>query len=195
MDKLLDRIMVFICKNTSPDEDEYEIIRYGLELMLLKSAFYIGALIIGAVSGHFPECILFMALFVPIRVFAGGYHLDTRLKCAVISSCILTVSVVLIFYMQSNPILRDVFGITAAVFGVVIFWAAPVDNPNKRLSLKQQRKIRLKVKIILAVYLVAAVVSAITGCDILLCGITVSVNIEGMLVFLGMLKNRHIQHI
>ena len=39
MDKLLDKTMTFLQKNQDMDQDTADIVRYGLELFLIKTSF------------------------------------------------------------------------------------------------------------------------------------------------------------
>ncbi len=82
MDKILDKIMSFVYNN---EDDMYEekakVIRYGLEILLIKISFFAATMIIGAIMHSFWECLVFTALFSSIRSIAGGYHADTRIQC------------------------------------------------------------------------------------------------------------------
>ena len=83
MEKILNKIMVFLSKEEELDSEQAEIVRYGLEILLLKSIFFLATLALGLLIGCFWACFLFMAFFVPLRSFAGGYHADTRKQCLI----------------------------------------------------------------------------------------------------------------
>lgn len=86
MDKILDKTIEFLYKNEDDmDEEKAEIIRYGIEILLIKVIFFGAAMIISLLMHSFWECLIFTVLFSGIRSYAGGYHAYTRTKCFTLS--------------------------------------------------------------------------------------------------------------
>lgn len=64
-------------------EEDAEIYIYGINQILTSVLSVSSALIIGLIFGVFPEIAVFMAAYIPLRSFAGGYHAKTPLSCYV----------------------------------------------------------------------------------------------------------------
>ena len=122
------------------DPEYEEVYKYGLELVL--SFLFSTAVIIavGAAIGKLLPALVFLAVFISVRRFTGGYHADTYLKCK-----LTTVSVYLIVSAASS--LFDVgyaaFIICAVTGLAVILLFAPIENPNKPLTTKSKRRNRI----------------------------------------------------
>ncbi len=82
MDKLIDATMDFLYRNEDDmDEEQAEIVRYGLELFFLKASFFAATMLIGILMGSFWECLIFTALLSGIRT--DGRWISCKHKNAV----------------------------------------------------------------------------------------------------------------
>ena len=66
-------------------EEDVNKCRYGLDIFISSVLEIVSILIIAAVIGNFFQTLLFFAAFIPLRVYAGGYHADTKLRCYFVS--------------------------------------------------------------------------------------------------------------
>lgn len=182
MDKLLNKTMEFLYKNEKMDEEQASIIKYGLEILILKIIFFSAMLIVGLLLRSFWECLFFMALFIPLRTNAGGYHAKTRMQCFVQS--ILMTSVIIIMVKISNLYTYAVISLLAfAVIAIPFIWIlAPIDTKNKRLDEDERRIFKKRTRIIL----IAEALTAIVLWFINLKSITCTVMIVFIAVFLLM---------
>ena len=74
MDKLLDATMNFLYRNEeNMDEEQAEIVRYGLELFYLKAFFFLATIAIGILMGSFWESLIFTALLSGIRTMEAVF--------------------------------------------------------------------------------------------------------------------------
>lgn len=75
--------------------ERLSVYAYGLEL-LLSGLLNTGiVLILSVFLGQGVLALFFLAGFIPMRIFAGGYHADTHLNCSTIFSGIYLLSIVL----------------------------------------------------------------------------------------------------
>ena len=70
----------FVIQNTIKQEEE-DIYRYGIELLVSTSTSLIASFLIALFFGKWYDFFVYYLLFVPIRMNAGGYHADTYGKC------------------------------------------------------------------------------------------------------------------
>lgn len=66
-------------------EEDIDKCRYGLDVFISSALEVVSILVIAAVMRNFLQTLLFFASFIPLRVYAGGYHADTKLRCYFVS--------------------------------------------------------------------------------------------------------------
>ena len=157
MDKLLDWVIKFLNQNDDEmDEEKSEIVRYGLEIVLLKVIFLIATLIVGIIMKSFIPCLAFMILFMPLRTNAGGYHAQTRMQCFIQS--MLTVAIVIIGIKYINIYIAIMLLVLTVISLPFIWILSPVDTKNKRLDDEEKVIFKKKTRIILIIEIAVAVI-------------------------------------
>lgn len=78
------------------DEDKEEIYIYGLELIISTFLGLSSILLISCLLSCFTSGLIFISVFVPLRLFTGGYHAENYGKCFRISN----ISYLLILYVR-----------------------------------------------------------------------------------------------
>ena len=72
--------IIFDCQS---EDRELEI--YGCKLLISSTLTQFFILVTGIISGMFLESILFLLFFSALRIFVGGYHAKSYLKCVILS--------------------------------------------------------------------------------------------------------------
>ena len=114
-------------------EEDIDICRYGLDVFISSALEIVSILVIAAFVGNFFQAVLLFTAFIPLRVYAGGYHADTKLKCYLIS---LGVYGVFTSIMNILPYeLYLVLNMSVAIFSLImVLIAAPVVHKNKAVN-------------------------------------------------------------
>jgi accessory gene regulator B len=143
-------IAFHLIKNKIVDIEKREVYVYGLEVILLNAALLIVAMGISLLFGAFMHFVTFLVVFLPLRIFAGGYHAKTSERCLILSAILYTATHVLVHFY---PLLyRSIFAIVSGViFAVVIFVFVPLVNKNNELNAEQVKRNRLIARVLLAV--------------------------------------------
>lgn len=157
MEIILDKVMAFISKDDDFGEDEAEVVRYGLEIVITRTFFAIIIAIIGLLMNCFWESVVFAISFSLLREYGGGYHAETRKKCFVLSILTLVAALSIIklaesFYLLTFPLC----GISLISF-IYILLKAPIDTPNKRFDEDEIKVYGKKARLVTAILLVASV--------------------------------------
>ena len=76
------------------DADKEEIYIYGLELIISTFFGLVSILLISCLLSRFTSGLVFISVFVPLRLFTGGFHAATYTRCFVISNISYASSVV-----------------------------------------------------------------------------------------------------
>lgn len=120
-------------------KDDKNICSYGLDILISSVAEVTAILIISLLVNNFRETAVFFAAFIPLRIFAGGYHAKTRMRCFFVSLAVYAVfSVVVRTIPAGKYSLLSI--ITAPISLAIVLAFAPVVHKNKSAS-ENERKI------------------------------------------------------
>lgn len=188
MDLILNKIMGFLRQHESMDIDKEEIVRYGLEICILKVLFTICTIVIGILMHSFFECIIFLVFFSFLRTSAGGYHADTRLQCFFESmlSYAVVIAVLNIAYKSFYAML--VILLVTLVLSIFIWFSAPLDTPNKRLDKNEKKYFSIKTKIILCFEIAIALLTFLLDINKIACSSMLAIILTAILLLMGMAK-------
>lgn len=189
MDKILNRTIAFIERNNSIDAEKAEVIRYGLEILLLKVVFYIASIAVGILMHSFWECLIFLVSFSAIRSLAGGYHADTRIKCFIESMFML---MAILAALKVFPKILFGYGVllAAAFTAVTVIWVlSPIDTENKRLTIKERKILKIKTRSVLIIETVICLSAYLLNYDKAACTIMLALIMTAVLIVIGGIKN------
>lgn len=193
MDIFLDKIMDFIIHNRKIDDDEAEIVRYGLEMTILKVTFFAAALVVSIFMNSFWQFIIFISLFSVLRSYAGGYHAKTRTRCFVQSILLIIAAIMIINITQKITYIIVPLSVLALAAGIIIWRIAPVDSKNKRLDFDEKVFLRRKTRITLIAEVIIGIVSYILNFKIVSCAVTFSITASCVLLLAEYLKTEQVE--
>ena len=77
------KIAEYLVKRGEISNNDYEVeyYRYGIEVALSSLLNLAIIIIIGIISMHIIESLIFLIVFIFVRQVTGGYHADTYFKC------------------------------------------------------------------------------------------------------------------
>lgn len=125
-----------------------EVVIFGRAMLRTLIIGCLVAILIGVVSGTIFETTIFLVCLMPLRQYAGGFHLQSKLWCAVLSIAILLGNVLIIKYLQITNLAQILIVI---IFATIILRYAPVDNSNNRLEVRVKQRFRFRTKMILGI--------------------------------------------
>lgn len=105
------------------------------------------ALIIGWIFGVVPEIAVFMATYIPLRSFAGGYHAKTPIRCYIFSVILL---IIVSSCMKYIFIAEWVYYAILATAALVVLILAPVEDKNKPLDETEHKVYKRRTMLIAA---------------------------------------------
>ena len=129
----------YLCKHNIIENEYHSVYVYGTELILSFIITVSIILFIGFALNNIISSAVFLAVFIILRRFTGGYHASTYLRCKIV-----TVSTFLIVLLAAQLIKVNLWiYIIALILGnTVIYFFAPIENPNKLLSDQEKCKFR-----------------------------------------------------
>lgn len=164
------------------DSNQREIVIFGIKKFLSVFINLITMLLISILLGKMIWGFFFLVLFIPIKIYAGGYHAKTWLRCFVFSNVLYGAVLLFKFVLKERGILALLL-----VVGIIIL--SPVDNVKKRLDNSQKRRYRLIVSSILLLESTLLFVALKTGLNDLASLIVSVWGVVFLLQILGRIKN------
>ncbi|MCR5753662.1 MAG: accessory gene regulator B family protein [Acetatifactor sp.] len=132
-------------------QSEYdEIVQFG---KMMTRTFLVGLVVAAVLAFAFHEPVkgmVFYFMLLPLRQYAGGFHMKTRGGCAVVSTAIFIVNLYAIRSLCPSIYIQFMVFIIAAA---VIILLMPVDNINNRLSEEEKEPLRRKAGFLILIYL------------------------------------------
>ncbi len=178
----------FIEQNIISEEDK-SIYAYGAEIAISYLLNLITMVIISAFMNMVAECIAFLIIFVPLKGYTGGYHASNYKICFVISC--LTVTAVLFatkyVAVQTNQFILFLTMIAAGIFINIL---GPIEDKNKPLTENESICFRGKIKFIVLIEFILAVIIGSLGLHKILFVFCSSFVIIFGLSLMGYIKNR-----
>jgi len=172
---------------TKAGEIDQEVVVYGFEQGIIALFGIMIALLMGAIFGIFLQGCIFMLAFIPLRMYAGGYHASTRRRCAVISF-------ILLFICFSGIKFWNISGFNTLILGgiesLLLFFLIPVDGtyalePLEKVVYKNRGR---KIILIETIFLVGM---SILRYNFIAESIVAVLSLVLALLLLGKMKNRY----
>lgn len=157
MEMILDKMTELICRNEDIDDEEKEVIRYGLEIVVTRAIFAVIICVMGLLMNCFIESIIFTVSFTMLRQYGGGYHADTRRSCFVLSILTLVIALGMIKLSMQYFTIMLLVAVFSVISAIYIFAAAPIDTHNRRFDDDEIKIYGRKAKIL------TVALAAVTG--------------------------------
>jgi len=153
--KIADNIVKWMLHSQIIEENKAVICRWGIS-HILDTVFNISTFLIIGILFKMPiETIVFTLGYIPLRIYAGGYHAKTPFRCWCLSNIILAVSLMIV---QNAEKCYIAFGILSLIAVVVLIILMPVEDLHKSLDQNDRKKYKKCGIAILAVEICLSVV-------------------------------------
>lgn len=117
-----------------------EVYIYGFELLISFLFSTLIVLMIGILLKQIPSTLAFLAIYISVRQFTGGYHAKTHFMCQ-FWTIAFYLGVLILSLFTKIPIwtflILGIVGLT-----VIVAWG-PIENPHKPLTINEKRKHKL----------------------------------------------------
>lgn len=122
---------------------------YGIELLLSTLTSALSIIFVSTLFNSVQDGFIFLTIYIGLRLFCGGYHAQTHIRCFISSN--ITFFVTWLFAKGLTYFyLKGIAMVLVVVSASVIFALAPIRNKNHPLSDKAYKKNR-KIAILLTV--------------------------------------------
>lgn len=126
-------IVEHLIKHSAISEDRKPVYVYGAELTLSTLAGCLSILLISLILQNLLSGLLFLAIFISLRLFGGGYHAETYATCFLISNCIYLLSMGLAYILERMECSVLTIGLLLAAM-LITYVLSPIRNSRHPLS-------------------------------------------------------------
>ena len=134
--------------------EEEEIYIYGFELLLSFLFSTAVILAIGIVVQAVLPTIAFLAVFIVLRSYTGGFHARTYAVCSLVTFSVYGVVMLLSHFLTVGYVEYLVLGVIGVVLFVIF---APVKHPNKELTAQDIKRNKIISVVVFILFLSAGV--------------------------------------
>ncbi|MEG6615086.1 accessory gene regulator B family protein [Peptococcaceae bacterium 1198_IL3148] len=153
------RLANYLSLKTGLTSEQEIIITYAIEILVLNLINIVFTIALGALLGVLPGTMVALITVAAFRHTAGGAHLDSPVRCALLTIIIFPLIAIIAQQMCAlSQIYIDIFMVLSIIIGLLtVILLAPVDSPGAPIISSTRRR-RLKVLSIIMVVLIALVV-------------------------------------
>ena len=168
---------------SSVDRDTYE---YGVQHILITLLNIITVIIIGFVLNAVIEALVFITAFIPLRIFAGGFHFSTPIRCYIFSSGFVAAVLLAMRYFSISLL---IYCLLYCLASAIILIFSPVEDVNKPLDQVEKKVYRKRAIIVLGTECGLTMILYFFEQFILVQSMMVSNIVLALMVVLGVIKN------
>ncbi|MBE5938505.1 MAG: hypothetical protein E7265_10815 [Lachnospiraceae bacterium] len=81
-------------ENSIVSKEDVECYRYGLELLISTIINFILTVVVSLIFGRLYSFLPFTIVYVPMRLYAGGYHAKNHFRCILFSTALFCIAVI-----------------------------------------------------------------------------------------------------
>lgn len=109
---------------------ERDIYVYGTEIILSTFSGLCALIIVSSFFRRPYRWLPYLAGFIPLRLFGGGYHAKNHLQCITLFTSCYLLGIVSVDLCQNIRLLIPIFSLTNLL---IIYFYSPIEATNKRL--------------------------------------------------------------
>lgn len=182
-----DMVTNLFIKSSVIQEEDKDLYQYGVEQICNIILNILTTVIIGALYGMIPEILIFIFAYIPLRIYAGGFHAKTPFRCYL---CSVAITVIALSVMNFIEIPYFICIIAVTTSSIVILNAAPIEDKNKPLDSAEKIVFRKRTVLIWLAEIILLLLFLILKLDLFVVPISLSMLLEGVMVVLGIIKNK-----
>ena len=187
MDKAARTLADYIIQKGTIKEDEREIYEYGFRTAMEAVLCITTCFIISLALHTLMEGVLFFVIFIPLRSYAGGLHLDNFRSCFSLSCLTFFMIMVLGKYLDFSIY---IVLITFFLSEMIVYGMYPVENVNRMVDAEENKQFKRKLQQFLLLDGILAVIFAALNQGKYLQTITLTLAMITVKMVIGKYKNK-----
>lgn len=187
MEKIAEKLTSYIIKKEVISNEDYEIYKYGfltgIEILLCIITCFILSMKLQMIY----ECVTFFLVFIALRSFVGGLHMNSFMACYWCSVFTLFLTLMLI---KHHPVSNEASMAVIISESLLVWKMNPVENINRPVDEGEAKIFSLRIKKILAAICVSALFVYLLKWNEILNTTMYTLLVILISMILGMIKNK-----
>lgn len=169
--------------------EDKELYDYGIFIMMSYKIFFIISFLFGVVLKIPFSSVLFYVAFCLIRNFTGGIHAKSEIKCNILTTISILISII---FIKSLVKYESIYVAVAMLImsSVSLCVIKPVASSSKKISPKEQLNFHKKAIMIILLILLISIISLIVGIYNIVVSLSIGVSLANILLILGKLQQK-----
>lgn len=185
MKYLSEKITDYIIKAGAISKESYAIYQYGFQIGLEMLSCFLICFGISIYLHMIPQFLVFTGVFMLLRTYAGGLHLNSYFGCFICSTIIQTT--ILLIDNQYTIILPIAWGIIISSAALILI-NAPVENINRVLDEDEKRHCKKLTSRILLGIIIFSCYCTVAGINKIVSLISLTVLVVLLSQYIGLMK-------
>ena len=153
MKQLSEKIAKYVIKTGVVSPELYVVYQYGFQIGLEMLCCFVTCLSIAIYMHMIPEFAIFTGIFMLLRTYAGGVHLNSFGSCFI---CSVTVQTIAMYFNSKYKFTVGTAWLLILVSAILILKAAPVECINRELDdAEKEHCTKVTMKLLIAVIVFA----------------------------------------
>jgi accessory gene regulator B len=169
------------------ESDKQQIYSYGIRQGILIIINIATVVLVGIVLDMLPESMVFLATYMLIRTYAGGYHAKSQLGCYIFSTVAMTVILLGIKHITFSCF---IYLIAALISATIIYVLSPIENINKPLSQKEKTLYGKKSRTLVSIFTTISLIMWFVGIKNIAKSIVMAMLLVGVLMIIEKIINK-----
>lgn len=150
LNKLARKGTQIIRNNVNQMEYDEDVYIYGIEIIITTIISIVSILCISAIVSDVVLGMVYMFFFIPLRLYAGGYHALTYKKCFIVSN-LSYVMILLLVEMVWENVTKIILWLIVVCVCFYILIKGPIINPAQTISKCKQKSNMKKTNSIICI--------------------------------------------
>lgn len=140
-------------------KDEIDICKYGIDYFIISVLEILSVLVFAAFIGNFACTLTYFLAFIPLRIYSGGYHANSKIGCYfILLSVYALFSAVVKFIPEDYYIMVSLS--STVMTAITVLSLSPVIHGNKSFNnteIKFYRNISIKIMLTESVIIIVGI--------------------------------------
>lgn len=187
MEKIAKRLAAYVIQKGTIEENEREIYEYGFSIAMEMLLCVLVCFSISMTLHTFVEGILFFVIFIPLRSYAGGLHLNNYWSCFSLSCLTFFIIMMLGKYLEFPIYIALIIFI---LFEIVVYKLYPVENVNRTVDADEDKQFKRRLKQFLLMDGALAIIFSVVGWSKYLQTFMFTLVMIAITMIIGICKNK-----
>lgn len=162
MKQISEKLTQYVIRSGAVPPESYSVYQYGFQVGLELFCSFVTCFVVALMLNMILEFIIFTAIFMLLRTYAGGVHLEKFISCLICSVCVQTLILII------NDLLKvslSISWVLILICSILVIKNAPVESENKELSLCEKKSLkRITVKVVFGI-IFFTIICSLLGID------------------------------